>query len=209
MLHNSNKKTVNLTNLLDRIIKEKRQNLQAGTYYNKLNLKLIIPSILITGFSSIASFLSASDYVNEDTKKACILAIGILTIISTSLQSIIGSCKFDTKKEAFLTVANKYDELVTKIRFEICNPNEKDFFNKIEEEIYNIKKNCNYLIPLWIVNQYEDDNTNHHINSFTYDNLNSYDNVDRYDNDNDNSDSNNKNFTSEDTPLIETATNYN
>lgn len=180
---NTNKE-INLNNLLFRLIKEKRQNLQAGTYYNKLNLKLVIPSILITGFSSIASFLSASDYVNEDTKKACILMIGVLTIISTSMQSIIGSCKFDTKKEAFLTVANKYDEIITKVRFEICNPNEDDFFNKIEEEIYNIKKDCNYLIPLWIVTKYEDCNNSISNNSigndddivinYSHENLNKY-----------------------------------
>ena len=46
--------------------------------------------------------------------------------------------------------------LLTRVEFEICNPNEdfNEFCNKLEEDILNIKNDCNFLPPLKIQKLY-------------------------------------------------------
>ena len=47
----------------------------------------------------------------------------------------------------FRKAADSYDKLITKVQFEIEEPNEKDFLLKMEEKILNIKNECKYLPP--------------------------------------------------------------
>ena len=57
---------------------------------------------------------------------------------------------FQLKTDAFATCADAYDSLITKVEFEIANPNEdfQEFSNQLEEDILKIKSNCKYLPPL-------------------------------------------------------------
>lgn len=135
---------------------------RSSQYYERLNLKMICPAILISAFSSIASFMSTSETLDTNTKQYFGITVGILTIISTMLQSISGSCSFNTKRDAFLNAADQCEKLITNVEFELEMPDEDkyDFFNKIETKLLEIQEKCKYLPPLFITKSLQQENIN-------------------------------------------------
>lgn len=135
-----------------RIMKERFINNQASVYYTKQNSKFVIPGILITGVASVASFMATSDILNDDSKKGFSVGVGIMTAGATILQSISSSFGFQSRSEQFQKAADSYDTLLTKIEFELANPNEdfNEFCSNIEQDILAIKNDCKYLPPLFI-----------------------------------------------------------
>jgi hypothetical protein len=135
-----------------RLLKERFINNQASVYYSSSNSKFVIPGILITGISSVISFMATSDLLNSSTKSGFSIGVGIFTAGATILQSISSSFGFQSRAEAFQKSADEYDTLITKIEFEISNPNEdfNEFCNGLETAILDIKANCKYLPPLFI-----------------------------------------------------------
>lgn len=152
----NNTKTANLSVLNKTLQKEKRINNLASSYYRKQNIKLVIPAIIITGLSSICSFLASSDIIDNNTKNVINIGVGILTIVSAMLQSMSNSLEYNIKSEMFRKSADMYDKLITKIDFEIRDPNESDFLKKMEEKILFIKGECKYLPPIWMEEQIND-----------------------------------------------------
>jgi hypothetical protein len=140
-----------------RLLRERFVNNQACLYYSRQNTKFVIPGILITGFSSIASFMATSSVVDSVTKNAFSIGVGILTAGATILQSISSSFGFQSRADNFQKAADSYDNLITKLEFEIYNPNEdfNEFCNNLEETILDIKNNCKYLPPLFVYNLWE------------------------------------------------------
>ena len=140
-----------------RLEREKYINNYASNYYGSMQHRFTIPGILITGICSVASFLATSDMLNTDTKSGFSVGVGILTAGATILQSVSSSFGFGARKDAFQKSADSYDDLITKIEFEICNPNEKftEFCNDLEEAILKIKNDCAFLPPLFIMAKYE------------------------------------------------------
>jgi hypothetical protein len=102
--------------------------------------------------SSIASFMATSDILGDDSKKGFSVGVGILTAGATILQSISSSFGFQSRAEQFQKAADQYDTLLTKIEFELVNPNEdfNEFCNELESNILAIKNDCKYLPPLFI-----------------------------------------------------------
>ena len=141
-----------LDKFYSRLKKERFVNNQASTYYSNLNQKFVIPGIIITGISSVASFLATSDMLDDDEKQAFSVGVGVMTAVATIIQSLSSSFGFAVKKDSFQTSADIYDSLLTKVEFEIYNPNEKfdDFCNDLETEILKIKSDCKYLPPLHV-----------------------------------------------------------
>ena len=150
--HHSERELQILDKFYSRLKKERFVNNQASTYYSSLNQKFVIPGIIITGISSVASFLATSDMLEDHEKQAFSVGVGIMTAVATIIQSLSSSFGFAVKKDAFQTSADIYDSLLTKVEFEIYNPNEKfdDFCNDLETEILKIKSDCKYLPPLHI-----------------------------------------------------------
>ena len=111
-------------------------------YYSRL---VTIPSIVITSLSSIFSFLSSSNMVNEEGKKYSIVTVAILTSLATMFQTISSSCEFEVKKTKFVEATQQFNMLSDKVFFEIQNPNESNFVDKIEEEIEKIKNQCKFV----------------------------------------------------------------
>jgi hypothetical protein len=141
-----------------RIKKERFLNNQASVYYTKQNSKFVIPGILITGISSIASFMATSDILGDDSKKGFSVGVGIMTAGATILQSISSSFGFQSRAEQFQKAADSYDTLLTKIEFELANPDEdfNEFCSDIESAILTIKNDCKYLPPLFIYKLWEE-----------------------------------------------------
>lgn len=140
----------NLCNLTETIRKEKSLNNMASNYYRKKNFWLVIPSIVITGLCSIGSFIASSNIINDDTKTGFTIGVGVLTIVATTLQSLSNSLGYGARSEMFRKSADVYDKLLTRVEFEISQPNESDFLKKIEERILNVKDECKYLPPEWM-----------------------------------------------------------
>lgn len=141
-----------LNKFYQRLKKERFLNNNASTYYGTLNQRFVVPGIVITGLSSIGSFMTTSDMLSDDEKQGFGVTVGVLTAVATVVQSMSASFGFQLKKDAFATSADVYDSLLTKVEFEICNPNEnfEDFCNNLEADILKIKSDCKYLIPLHI-----------------------------------------------------------
>ena len=141
-----------------RLVKERFINNQASVYYSSQNSKFVIPGILITGISSVISFMATSDLLTSGTKSGFSIGVGIFTAGATILQSISSSFGFQSRSEGFQKSADSYDNLITKIEFEISNPNEdfNEFCNGLETAILDIKNNCKYLPPLFVYKIWEE-----------------------------------------------------
>jgi len=123
--------------------------------YNRYNMYLFIPSITISTMASIASFLTASDYIDDDTRNIFSVSVGIMTVFSSMMQSFSNTLKYPAKVEGHQLAADEYSKLLTRLQFEYINPNEEDFFNKMEEEILRIKNNCKYYPLQSVVSKYK------------------------------------------------------
>jgi hypothetical protein len=155
----SKKKYVFYKKMLLRLKKLRYVHNRSSEYYSSLHMKYTWPSIIITSLSGIASFLSTSDFVDDQSRTGFGVSVGVLASISTLMQTISGSCKFDTKSDAHRTVADEYDSLITKLKFEMEMPNEEDFTDKMEQEILTISNKCNYFPPQFIMDEWRKNNS--------------------------------------------------
>lgn len=133
--------------LKDKVEKLEKDYKYSATMYGHYNRLMTIPSIIITSVSSIFSFLSSSEFVNEKFKNYCIISVALLTTISAMLQTINSSCEFSVKKIKFLEATHSFNHLSDKIFFEIQNADEENFVSEIEKEVEKIKNDCKF-IPL-------------------------------------------------------------
>ena len=125
----------------------------AAKYFEKSNMSFVVPSILITTFSGIISFLASSSYFDNNATTIMTLVVGGLASISTLIQSFSSAFGFANKAEAHQNAVESYDQLVTKIRFKTINSGpeiDEKFIEELEEQISDIKQRCKYLIPHWI-----------------------------------------------------------
>ena len=135
------------------------------TIYNKTssisfkkNIWLVYPTIFFTGLSSILSFTSNSDLFTDNTNKMLVFLVGVFTSLTTITQSLSSSLGYNTKSEMFRKAADSYDKILTKIEFEMQEPNEDNFMNDIEEKILQIKNECKHLPPEYLYTEYKNKN---------------------------------------------------
>ena len=170
---------------------------KTGNYYSKMNMYLVIPSVLITSLSSIFSFFIKLDMFDQNVKKILLTFVGITTIFSTMTQSLSSAFGYGTKKEMFLHAADEYDKVLMKIHFEKNNPNEENFLDIIEKDIHKIEEMCKYLPPNWIVLEWEQKmnkkNNNNNINTNNNNNNNNNTNTNTITNTNTNTNNNTNN----------------
>ena len=142
-----------------RLEKEKYINNYASNYYGNMHNRFSIPGIIVSGVSSVASFLATSDMMSDTGKTAISIGVGILAAGSTIIYSIANSYGFQSRRDSFQMSADAYDDLITRIEFEIVNPNEdfNEFCNSLETQILKIKTDCKYLPPLFIYKMYEEE----------------------------------------------------
>ena len=82
-----------------------------------MNYKIFGPSITITALSGIASFLSTASFIETDAKNGFGVTVGVLTSVSTLLQSVAGACQFSAKVEAHRTAADQYNKLIVRLKY--------------------------------------------------------------------------------------------
>lgn len=159
----------NITNILDELleyVKYKRDTHgKSKLLYSFYNFGFIIPSIIITAFSSILSFMSSSDEFEDDITSKFTIVVGIMTIISTALQTFSGSLNYSGKSQAHSDAYDDYDILYTNIGFELTNPsksisNPDEFFGTTKNSILDIKKKCKFIVPNNINSNYKKNEIN-------------------------------------------------
>lgn len=162
--HNKNELII-LNKFRKRLEREKAICNYASNYYNRLHLWYVVPGIIITGISSISSFLATNNNFSDSVKSGLIISVGILTSCSSVLQAVGSSFEYGIRKDSFQKAADNYDNLITMLEFEICNPNEEFilFCNNLEESILKIKQDCVYLPPLSVIAKYDTELVNKHI----------------------------------------------
>ena len=69
-------------------------------HYEKMNFYIFGPSISITALSGIASFLSTSDFIDQDARNGLGVAVGVLASISSMLQALASAYKYHAKIES-------------------------------------------------------------------------------------------------------------
>jgi len=147
---------------LKKLLKKNRftHNL-SSQHFNKLYQRFTIPTITITGIVSIGGFLNSSNILPDKYKTGVNIGIGVLGIVSTSIQSMLHATEYSSKKKMFENAANGYDELLTQLELEYngisskdeCN-NFKNKMDEIEKEILKITNNCKYLPPLFVIEKW-------------------------------------------------------
>lgn len=138
------KKMQRLKEKVEKLEKDYKYSAMMYGHYNRL---MTVPSIVITSASSIFSFLSSSEFVDDTFKNYCIISVAMLTTVSAMLQTINSSCEFSVKKLKFLEATHSFNHLSDRIFFEIQDANEENFVDDIEKEIQKIKNDCKF-IPL-------------------------------------------------------------
>jgi hypothetical protein len=123
----------------------------SSNYFSKMQKYIFGPSILITCLSGIGSFLSTSELVKENSQNIFGITVGVLTSISTLLQSLGSAYRFSAKEDAHRMAAEEYNKLGVKLKFEMEMPNEEDFADNLENKILEIQNKCNYFAPQHIV----------------------------------------------------------
>ena len=136
----------------DRLVRKKKIYILSSELFQKKSLLLTIPSILITCCMSIISFLSASTYFTEGTRIMLGLIVGCLGSIGSLMQSFQSALNYNLKAESFRSAAENYDKLITKIKFELYNHDEKDFIDNLEKEVLKISADCKYFPPQGVKN---------------------------------------------------------
>lgn len=142
-----------MKNISDYAYVKRTTHWMAAKYFEKCNMSFVIPSILITTFGGIISFLASSSYFGGDTTTIMTLVVGCLASISTLIQSFSSAFGFANKAEAHQNAVESYDQLVTKIRFKRINSGpeiDENFISELESQITETKQRCKYLIPHWI-----------------------------------------------------------
>ena len=150
----SRKKMIFHNKMLRRLKKLRFLHSRASQYYESMNIRLSAPSIVITALSGIASFLSTSQYVDEDSQNACGITVGVLASVASVFQAFTAACQYGAKREAHRTVAEQYNALIVKTKFEMEMPNEEDFIDKLELAILEIDSKCNYFVPQFIIDEW-------------------------------------------------------
>ena len=148
------KKYIFHNKMLKRMRKLRFLHSKSSQYYEKMNIRLSAPSIFITSLSGIASFLSTSQYIDNDSQNAFGISVGVMASLSSIFQALSAACQYSVKKEAHRTVAEQYNALIVKTKFEMEMPNEKDFIDNLEQSILDIQAKCNYFVPQFILDEW-------------------------------------------------------
>ena len=149
---NQDQKNNFLESINNQIKKNRYLHNKSSEYYGKLHNYIFLPSVFITGISTICAFLSTSQYIDTNDQSIFSLIVGVLSSISTVLQSLSGAYKFSNKSESHRNAAEEFNNLQIKVKFEKdkLDQNEK-FLIDLENQLLDIQKKCKYLPPQFII----------------------------------------------------------
>ena len=160
----TDKKSIEIYTNLEKLCElKKKTHSMATKHYLCMNKYFLIPSVILSSSSGIASFLASSEYFKE-YNLIFTISVGVASSITTLFQSFSNAFEFSTKAEAHQNAAESYDQLLTQIRFEKMSPNSNSetFINTIEKQILDTKQRCKYIVPEFIEAEYNEHKFNNY-----------------------------------------------
>ena len=155
-----------VTHILHKLVKfaEERRATHAASqeHFEGLNAKFFWPSIILTTFTSAASFM-ATQFPEKSSEFN--VGIGIMASISTLIVALSETYRYGSKAEQHGLAAESYENLRTKLFFKSIQLHNKDsfdvcefkgFFTSIEDQITEIARQCKDLVPAAIVKDYKE-----------------------------------------------------
>lgn len=143
-----------LTEYIDRLEELKWIHSRSSEYYERRNLAITIPSIVLTSLSGIMSFMSTSSGVSQQFQYISSITVGIIAAISSLVQALSSTLQFGTKSELHRDVADRYEKIITSIKFEFVDHSDENFIEELEKQIIEVQNMCKYFPPMFFYEQY-------------------------------------------------------
>lgn len=164
--------------LLYRFKKLRYINKIAGEYYSRKNKQIVIPSIIISAIASILSFLATSGGISEKEKEYLSIAVGCITILSTTLQTFSTTFGFNTRHDAFQRCADEYNKILIRLKMKKANCVNLEISTlvpELEKQAIEITNGCKYLPPQWVYEKWSVDKLKDNVNQNMSSCINNYD----------------------------------
>jgi hypothetical protein len=143
-----------LTEYIDRLEELKWIHSRSSEYYERRNIAITIPSIVLTSVSGIMSFMSTSSGVSSGFQYASSITVGIIAAVSSLVQALSSTLQFGTKSELHRDVADRYEKIITSIKFEFVDHSDENFIEELEKQIIEVQNMCKYFPPMFLYDQY-------------------------------------------------------
>lgn len=129
----------------------------ASYHFGRLHMLIQLPSIFLSGISSVISFISTSYFLQDNVvgQKSLELCVGIVTAFVVILTSMSTTLRYSAKRESHYIAASGIETLIRKTEFELIQPNEPEFIGRTEEELLNIQSKLNFVMPQWILDKHK------------------------------------------------------
>lgn len=145
-----------LTDYIDRLEELKWVHSRASEHYERNNLYLTLPSIILTSVSGIISLISSSDQTSANFKYSAAICVGVISSSSSLFQAVSSTLQFNTKSELHRDVADRYGKIITKIKFEFIDHSNEDFMLELENQILEVQNMCKYAPPMFLYEAYKE-----------------------------------------------------
>lgn len=143
-----------LTEYIDRLEELKWIHSRCSEYYERRNIAITIPSIVLTSLSGIISFMSTSNGVSLRFQYISSVTVGVIAAISSLVQALSSTLQFGTKSELHRDVADRYEKIITSIKFEFVDHSDENFIEELEKQIIEVQNMCKYFPPMFFYEQY-------------------------------------------------------
>jgi hypothetical protein len=143
-----------LTEYIDRLEELKWIHSRSSEYYERRNIAITIPSIVLTSVSGIMSFMSTSSGVSSSFQYASSITVGIIAAVSSLVQALSSTLQFGTKSELHRDVADRYEKIITSIKFEFVDHSDENFIEELEKQIIEVQNMCKYFPPMFLYERY-------------------------------------------------------
>jgi hypothetical protein len=144
-----------LTEYIERLEELKWIHSRSSEYYERRNLLMTLPSIILTSASGILSLMSTSSYTSDRFQYNTSITIGVIAAVSSVFQTLSSTLNFATKCELHRNVADKYDKIITNIKFEFIDHSDDNFIKELEKQILEVQNVCKYFPPMHFYEQYK------------------------------------------------------
>jgi hypothetical protein len=144
-----------LTEYIERLEELKWIHSRSSEYYERRNLLMTLPSIFLTSTSGVLSLMSTSSYTSDRFQYNTSITIGVIAAVSSVFQTLSSTLNFATKCELHRNVADKYDKIITNIKFEFIDHSDDNFIKELEKQILEVQNMCKYFPPIHFYEQYK------------------------------------------------------
>jgi hypothetical protein len=144
-----------LTEYIERLEELKWIHSRSSEYYERRNLIMTLPSIILTSVSGILSLMSTSSYTTDRFHYNTSITIGVIAAVSSVFQTLSSTLNFATKCELHRNVADRYDKIITNIKFEFIDHSDDNFITELEKHIIDVQNMCKYFPPMHFYEEYK------------------------------------------------------